>query len=51
MQFLMLVESICNVLTVDNIESVVTLVDKLIAVEESIRNSKPNPPTTTSVNS
>jgi len=45
MQFLALIESIAGALTSDNIETVVSLVDKLITLAESMEGSKSNPKT------
>jgi hypothetical protein len=47
MQFLMLLESISKVITADNIDSVVTLVEKLASLAESIYTPPAvTPPTT-----
>jgi hypothetical protein len=44
MQFLMLIESLSKILTVDNIESVVSLVEKLAELAESMHGSGQQPP-------
>jgi len=51
MQFLALIESLAKVITVDNIESVATLVEKLVALAEAMESpvstaAAPTPPVT-----
>jgi hypothetical protein len=48
MQFLMFIESLSKVVTVDNVETVISLVDKLITLAESMEQSITLPPTTDS---
>lgn len=45
MQFLALIEALSKTLTADNIETVVSLVEKLVALGESIKQSATTPPT------
>jgi len=44
MQFLMLIESLSKVITVDNVESVIALVEKLITLAESVKDANSQAP-------
>ena len=43
MQFLQLIESIAKIITPDNIETVAALVEKLVALAESMKNQQQPP--------